>query len=225
MATGPPPSNKSENKPKPKKPIAKKEQSEPTMAEEYVMDNRFEYSEEVEDMSSKRRRVPSSQSRAKKSYKKKSKKPSYSLKQFKWLIGEWREKKQNGYSVEKWEKSSKNTLKGIGYLVQNGDTSYVESFSIKASRGNLYYISRVESKGKPIKFKLVSFDGQKAIFENKKINFPNQVILEKNHYNNFSTIFQNSNKMNLEQQQNYQNRNQISNERAIRNLSRTRNKK
>lgn len=151
--------------------------------------------------------------------------PKYTLKQFQWLVGEWRGSRSRGYSVEKWEKSGRNTLKGVGYLVENGDTAYVENFSIKASKGKVYYLTQLEPKGKTITFELVQFDGATAIFENKKINFPNQVILEKNNYNNFSTIYQNTQQINSKQLQLLQNRNEITNQRAVRNLSRARNKK
>lgn len=145
------------------------------------------------------------------------------LADFKWLEGEWEDtKKGSGVSsYEKWEKKGKNTLVGEGFLSSSdGNKSFSETMKIRKKGGNIYYYTKLQENGDLIKFKLIQFDGSIAVFENKDIAFPQQIILQKKGSSTFSTVFQNTQNMSKVQEKQLKYRNNISRERATRVLKR-----
>ncbi len=93
---------------------------------------------------------------------------------------------------------------------------------IQEINGVVNFIADLNGTGTPINYPLISNDGFQAVFENLKIEFPNQVVLQRTNSSNFSTIYQNTQPTNIgETQQNYYlNRNYIQKEQVIRNLRR-----
>lgn len=141
--------------------------------------------------------------------------------QFNWILGNWKD--DSGQSLERWEKTDELTIKGRGHFIVNGDTLFTEGMKIKQIDDNLYYIVAVDDSKSEVFYKLKSFNNQLAVFENSNLEFPNQVIIQQNSNNNFTTTLQNSNPSQISgTQQNYlMNRNAISNEKATRNLHRS----
>ncbi len=144
------------------------------------------------------------------------------LAQFDWLIGEWVENTSNGQSVEKWERVDDNTFKGNGSLVANGVTIFSEKMEIRKTKSGIYMMINLNNSKKKTKYKLVSEDGRKLLFENKKVDFPNQLILYKNSNDSFTTIMQNDVEQELVPAGDYlQNRNIIVNQQVTRNMKRS----
>ncbi len=141
--------------------------------------------------------------------------------QFNWILGNWKD--DTGQSLEQWEKTDELTIKGRGHFIVNGDTLFTEGMKIKQIDDNLYYIVAVDDSKSEVFYKLKSFNNQLAVFENSNLEFPNQVIIQQNSNNNFTTTLQNSDPSQISgTQQNYLlNRNAISNEKATRNLHRS----
>ena len=133
---------------------------------------------------------------------------------FQWLIGTWSNTTPDGVSYEKWTKTDKNTLKAKGYLIQNGDTTFVESMQIKKIKNKIYYVSNFGTDKSSTKFELTNYDNGVATFENKKSKSPTKVIITKNENNSFTITFQEAITPKL------QYRNNIENARATRNMSR-----
>jgi hypothetical protein len=136
---------------------------------------------------------------------------------FSWLKGGWSNNTTLGLSYEKWEQTDKKTLAAKGFLIQNGDTLYVEQIEIKEIKNTIYYIASFERGKAPTKFELVSFINGIATFENPNSEFPSQIILQKEG-NGYSISFENSDKIKENQQLKY--RNEVSRERASRRMTR-----
>ena len=147
---------------------------------------------------------------------------SNSIQQFQWLTGKWEGNVNNQISVEQWRQVDERTLEGKGFLIVNGQSTFNEDMKIQEKKGDIYFIADLNGTGKKTKYKLVSNNEFQAVFENKKIDFPNQVVLQRNNLTNFSTIYQNTQPGIIkEEQQNYLlNRNYIQKEQVIRNLRR-----
>lgn len=144
------------------------------------------------------------------------------IQQFQWLIGKWEGNINNQVSIEQWEKVNNKTLEGNGLVMANGLSVFNENMKIQEIDNVIYFIADLNGTGTPVRYQLVSNDGFKAIFENRNVEFPNQVVLQRTNSSNFSTIYQNTQPGNIsETQQNYyMNRNFIQKEQAIRNLRR-----
>ncbi len=142
---------------------------------------------------------------------------------FEWLIGSWEENTANGISMEKWEKVDDTTIKGEGQLVANGVTIFKEKMEIRKTNKGIFLFISLEKNNKKTKYKLISQTGRELIFENNKVDFPQQLVMYKNSKNDFTTIMQNSNISNTggASPDNYlQNRNQIMNQKVSRKMKR-----
>jgi hypothetical protein len=149
---------------------------------------------------------------------KKAKAEKPTINTFVWLKGAWSDNTALGLSYEKWEQTDKKTLTAKGYLIQNGDTLFVEQMEIKEIRNSVYYIASFEQGKAPTKFELVSYINGVSTFENPNSEFPSQIILQKDG-NGYLITFENSN--DFEQNKQLQYRNNISKARASRRMSRS----
>lgn len=137
-----------------------------------------------------------------------------SITDFQWLTGAWSNTTTDGLSYEKWTKTGENTLEAKGYLIQNGDTTFIESMQIKEIRNKVYYVSNFGTDKSSTKFELTSYNNGVAVFENKKSKSPTKVIITENGNNGFTITFQEAITPKL------QYRNNIENARASRRMSR-----
>lgn len=137
---------------------------------------------------------------------------------FHWLLGSWKNTTANGLSYEKWEITSRKSLAANGYLIQYGDTLFIEKMELKQVRSKIYYIANLNGSKTPLKFELKSLENNVATFENTKNTFPKEVILRKDGKNNFVITYEEE--MNKLQEQQLQYRNDISNAKASRRMSR-----
>ena len=144
------------------------------------------------------------------------------LPQFNWLVGQWEGPANNGQSVESWKQIDEFTIQGKGSLMINGKITFTENMSIKKIGNDLYYILSLDQKGDPIHYKLKTYTGQIAVFENTNIAFPNQVVLQQMDALNFKTILQNNAPTQINDTQNsyFKNRNFIRQEQVERSMRR-----
>lgn len=134
---------------------------------------------------------------------------------FKWLEGAWSDNTTQGLSYEKWIATDENTLTAQGYLIQKGDTLFIEKMEIKDIEGKVYYLANFGEGKTPKKFELVSCIDGIAIFESQASASSDKIILTKEGKSNFTITFQeaiSSPKL--------QYRNNTSNARASRRMSR-----
>jgi hypothetical protein len=101
-----------------------------------------------------------------------------SLQPFKYLIGSWSFKTQEGELLEFWKFRDAETLIGRGYQVNNGDSSLLETVLLTSMEDGVYYIPSVEGQniGVDVRFKLVSSANHTYVFENKDHDFPQRVV-------------------------------------------------
>lgn len=140
---------------------------------------------------------------------------------FNWLIGDWKSEKDGKVSKERWVVRDSQTLQGKGVLVKGKDTLFAEDMSISNFGEKVFLNTALDISEKQVQYELVALDSNRAVFENQKVNFPQQVIFKQNSAKNFSTIYQNARPLNMpKSQMDYmQNRNALFNEQAVRNLS------
>jgi len=143
------------------------------------------------------------------------------LKRFDWLIGEWNDITSPN-SFESWTQVDEYTLVGVGSIVSNGDTTFVERMELRQLDNKVVLITTVNDKASPIQYQLTSYDGKAAVFSNSKVDFPREMVLTKTSKDNFSTVLQNRSaaKVSSSQQQYLMNRNFINEEKAVRNMVR-----
>ncbi len=144
---------------------------------------------------------------------------------FNWLVGSWNEKmKGGGFSVEQWTKIDEFTISGKGYVIQNKDTIFVEGMKIVKMEEDLFLMMSLNESQEPVLYKLKSYAGFSAVFENRNVTFPKQVVLEQTSGNSFNTILRNEGGGAKPSKEGYfNNRNQINRNRAVRNMVRMNN--
>ncbi len=98
--------------------------------------------------------------------------------QFGWLNGIYKFDKVIVDTYEEWYMLG-DILKGRSYEVRNSDTLITEELEIFKGKDKLiYYIATVENQnqGKPVYFKLISYEPQRFVFENLEHDFPERII-------------------------------------------------
>ncbi|XOV93016.1 MAG: DUF6265 family protein [Bacteroidota bacterium] len=97
--------------------------------------------------------------------------------QLNWLEGRWDRVDVQGdaQAFELWGMGSGKELKGIGVMLDNKDTVFVERLSITRTRGGLYYITEVAHNAKPTYFKITDIGKESFICENEGHDFPKKI--------------------------------------------------
>jgi len=100
-----------------------------------------------------------------------------------WLLGTWAIEEIDGIrTMEFWEKNDDGFYIGCNVsLDENGDTIFRENIEIKNIDKLQYYVVTVpdQNNGLEIRFKLVSNDSGKLIFENSEHDFPQRIVYVK----------------------------------------------
>ena len=148
------------------------------------------------------------------------KQKTYKVNQFNWMSGDWKDISIGG-SYESW-KIGKNGLNGSGYVVINGDTSFVEQMRIYQRGKDIFFEGPVDATQKTRKFKLDNYEGNEATFNRKGKNFPNQVVITRHTNNSYSIVYQNKDaiKVDTTEQLYFKYRNRLNSQRAARNMTR-----
>lgn len=145
------------------------------------------------------------------------------IQDFQWLRGRWSGLVNNQTSVEQWKQIDARTLSGTGFLLVDGQSTFVEGMRIQQIGSKVYFIGDLDGSGNQRRYELIEHNEQEAIFENKNVDFPKQVIIRKTNANSFMTIYQNAQPAavpNQQQQLYLNNRNMIFNQQVLRNLNR-----
>jgi hypothetical protein len=151
--------------------------------------------------------------------KKKQSKSKKTIAQFNWMAGKWKDALKAD-SYENWF-VDETEIVGEGYVLVDGKKEFTEYMRIYQSGKNIYFASSIDETKKIRKFKLKSYEGNQAVFERKSRKFPNKVTITKVSNGAFRITYMNKNDDNItESQAKYFNtRNNISVERASRNLN------
>lgn len=98
------------------------------------------------------------------------------LDDFKWFLGNWKGKLQEMDVHETWTEENKNSFSGKGVVMLEKDTLFHESTKLCVQDGNIVYIADVPGNPAPVSFKLISYEDNKAVFENPEHDFPKTII-------------------------------------------------
>lgn len=95
-----------------------------------------------------------------------------------WLSGCWENNRSGRISEERWTKPKGGMMLGTGQTLKDGKTSEFEFMRIHEDKGEIFFTAK--PSGQPeASFKLISYAGGKAVFENPQHDFPQRVIYGK----------------------------------------------
>ena len=107
-----------------------------------------------------------------------------------WLTGTWADTAADYY--EEW-KIKGNKYTGKGYTVAGEDTLFEEYLFISGTDSWTYYAqTEGQNKGQQIPFRLVNYDPDSLVFENRNHDFPNLIIYSKRSDSTLHVIVTNS---------------------------------
>lgn len=109
--------------------------------------------------------------------------PQTRIEDLAWMAGTWSCPKWGGTFEEHWLAPAGGTMQGCGRLLADGKTGFMEFMSIEMSDGapTMWMLLGAPSKGekKGVPFRLKSFDGKTAMFENPENDFPSKIAYVK----------------------------------------------
>lgn len=109
--------------------------------------------------------------------------PAAKIEDLRFMSGAWQCDIWGGTFEEYWTPPAGGAMQGSGRHLANGKTGFMEFMSIESSSEGLtmYIMLGAPSKGekKPVPFRLTSFDGKTALFENSKNDFPSKIAYVK----------------------------------------------
>ena len=102
------------------------------------------------------------------------------LKEFDWLVGQWKGQLDNNTYYESWKPTNHGTLEGSSSMVNpQGKAILTEVLRIDKIGSHVVYIAAVK-KNHPVLFTLIETSEEnnkpKWVFENKEHDFPQRII-------------------------------------------------
>ena len=116
---------------------------------------------------------------------------SISINSFDWLLGTWNATLKEGISSEKWEAIAPDHYIGTGTFTTNGTAIFSEKMALRQINGQLFFEAETNEAGTLVRYSLEKYDGERAVFSNKNIDFPSHVIIQRNNANGFTISFEN----------------------------------
>jgi hypothetical protein len=105
--------------------------------------------------------------------------PKTKIEDLAFMSGAWKCEIWGGTFEEYWTPPTKDSMQGCGRHLKDGKTGFMEFMSIEYGQEGLemHLMLGAPSKGekKPVTFKLASFDGKTALFENPKNDYPSKI--------------------------------------------------
>jgi hypothetical protein len=96
------------------------------------------------------------------------------------LTGRWEFMNNNTHQIEEWTSLSEHELRGKGFILENGDTTFIEILSIRENDGVLTYYAQVSDieSAEIVPFRLSEQTGQRIEFVNENQDFPKKIGYE-----------------------------------------------
>ncbi len=107
-------------------------------------------------------------------------------------IGTWTENQADGTFKESWTKESDTLFIGASSMVSEKDTLFQENIRLVLRGKDIFYIPTVpgQNEDKPVAFKLIASSNKTWTFENKKHDYPSQIIYTLNNQNSITATIQ-----------------------------------
>ena len=96
------------------------------------------------------------------------------------LNGRWEFMNNNTHQIEEWSMNGDKQLSGTGYVLEEGDTTFIEFLSIRESNGVLTYFAQVSnmSSAEIVPFTLSAQSSDRIEFSNVGHDFPKKIVYE-----------------------------------------------
>jgi len=96
-----------------------------------------------------------------------------------WISGTWVVETERSRTEEHWTAAASNALLGMSRTLRGDRMVAFEYLRIVQREDGIYYVA--QPGGRPATdFKLTSFDGATAVFENPQHDFPKRILYKKN---------------------------------------------
>jgi hypothetical protein len=93
-----------------------------------------------------------------------------------WLAGCWTQDGRDAGSVEQWTSPAGGTMLGMNRIVSDGRTVAFEYMRIAVNKDDMVEFIALPSGQETARFKLVSMNENKVVFENPEHDFPTRII-------------------------------------------------
>lgn len=124
------------------------------------------------------------------------------IEKLQWLMGDWHQMENQQISKESWKAIDDWTLEGKGTLTtEQGKVLFSETMTIKQTGQQVWLSIPLEENKQATQYKLVKLSDFTAVFENRQVAFPQLIILHKQAEDIFTTIYQNSEPIDMSQKQ------------------------
>lgn len=159
---------------------------------------------------------------------KKSKKEPYSnklnsrLSIFEWLLGSWIDREEEGSKTyENWTVQDKNSIIISGFKISGATKIFEERMTVyfDEKTSKIYLIMPLDERNQNVVYSLLSHDNESIVFQQNTSNsFPDKVIIERKLSGFTTTVLFSQGFFNTSQQTYLDNRNRVSNRKALRTL-------
>lgn len=94
------------------------------------------------------------------------------------LVGRWESVDEKSSQIEEWMLDGNGGLRGKGFVLTGGDTTFIEFLSIGQVNNVLTYQAQVsdQNQGTTIPFTLTEQSGEFIEFSNPKHDFPKRIV-------------------------------------------------
>lgn len=98
-----------------------------------------------------------------------------------WLLGNWKNKSDDGDLLENWKKVNDSLYEGESYFIKGKDTLHFEKIQMKQKGEALFYIATIKGQNndKPVTFIHNDTIEKQLVFENPKHDFPQKIAYSK----------------------------------------------
>jgi len=94
------------------------------------------------------------------------------------LEGNWTNTSDRSFRFEEWQSESSGEMRGKGYVLESGDTTFVEFLRIAEENGVLTYFAQSGdiNKGEVIPFRVGEQSANQIEFRNTQHDFPTRIV-------------------------------------------------
>ena len=103
--------------------------------------------------------------------------PSAKIDDLAFFAGAWAVERNGTLTEEYWSPPKAGAMFGVGRTIKGDKTLFFEYFRVEQRGDDLFYIATPKGED-TTEFRLTSFDGKRAIFENPQHDYPTKVIYE-----------------------------------------------